>query len=172
MEEIYRVVTRPTYETIKEGYTIYLHKIKRQTYYMQIVIGILIIITGIVALFNSVPMINVLILFAIGVGFLLAIYNLPKTRTKQQTRIKDWDTCNTYKFYQNYFVQENYKTKSRLEYEKIQAIDRNENTLTILYNQQIIKLLLIFESKNFLIGDFNDFIVFIENKIANNNLHL
>ena len=79
---------------------------------------------------------------------------------------------NTYKFYQNYFVQENYKTTSRLEYEKIQAIDRNENTLTILYNQQIIKLLLIFERKNFLIGDFNDFISFIENKIENNRLSL
>ena len=77
-----------------------------------------------------------------------------------------------YKFYQNYFVQENYKTTSRLEYEKIQAIDRNENTLTILYNQQIIKLLLIFERKNFLIGDFNDFISFIENKIENNRLSL
>ena len=119
MEEIYRVVTRPTYETIKEGYTIYLHKIKRQTYYMQVVIGILIIITGIVALFNSISEINVLILFVIGVSFLFAVYNLPKTRTKQQTRIKEWDTCNTYKFYQNYFVQENYKTTSRLEYEKM-----------------------------------------------------
>ena len=31
MEEIYRVVTRPTYETIKEGYTIYLHKINNST---------------------------------------------------------------------------------------------------------------------------------------------
>ena len=138
MEEIYRVVTRPTYETIKEGYTIYLHKIKRQTYYMKVVIGILIIITGIVALFNSVSEINVLILFVIGVSFLFAVYNLPKTRTKQQTRIKEWDTCNTYKFYQNYFVQENYKTTSRLEYEKIQAIDRNENTLIFNYNSTIV----------------------------------
>lgn len=164
MEELFELKTRQTYDGLKETYRIYFQKIKKQSFYAEIIVGMLIIITSVIGIFTGIPIENAILLIAFGLGIFIAIFNLPKKKANEAVRLENWDMQNTYTFYQNYFLCENYNSRSRLDYERIEDVYVANNNIVILYNQQVLHLLFNFNEKDFTEGNFNDFIIFIKDK--------
>lgn len=164
MEELFKLETKQTYDGLKETYRIYFQKIKKQSFYAEILSGILIITTSILGLYVGIPTENAFLLVAFGLAIFFAILNLPKKKANEEIRRENWDIQNTYTFYQNYFLCENYNSRSRLDYEKIKDVYVANNKIVMLYDQQVIRLLFNFSENDFTEGNFNDFIIFIKDK--------